>query len=681
MRHSLFLLGFVLCIAPAGCKKLLSGLERQAPIVDSDYQFRLEAPGSGWRLLRESEARQLVPDAVAALEESRQRAKNRHAVVIVERYAGDLDTYAQLLIDNNGAEHKQVVAREAIVFEKQPAVRITLRGSLNGLKVVFCTVAFIYRGHGYQIVAWGFDEQVDAKSLDVVAEAFHLLDGPVRDRVKGGVVLDAHGPGWQLDKGVFRSAAWGIEVTPPVDWHVAVGGELMAMNKKADVGLVGSHPEVYMLLFAERAPPGQARALAQRRMQENVTSLGLQSDGAAWTASVGGESVSLQEYHTRTLPYRYVQGTATRGDMALLLLGWYSPPPRPTPAESILGAGLGAIRFLDPGAQRALSERLATLPDVQSGVDAGYSLRRGTYRDFAHDFVWRMPPGPLRIRVGGDARAVDPAALLVLDEAGTGMGGVLTTETGTKLEGADYHRVIALQRYEGKAGRQPKLEPLALAGNQAATTTVGPRTLGGLPVIEQTVTWTRGDVAYQLVLWAPRASSAAALVRFQQMLAGLTLAKVAPVNALGGKHEDLRLGFAYEPPSKAAAGAFTKQDITPKEVAPIGTIVEWKNRRLDIAVIALFSMDLQLDEEGFLARIRPLFGSKLSLLTDINVTADTLGGVAAKRMTSKALGALQAEVLVAKRDGVFYGLIVAAQSGSLSDADHAALKDGFHILD
>jgi hypothetical protein len=91
-------------------------------------------------------------------------------------------------------------------------------------------------------------------------------------------------------------------------------------------------------------------------------------------------------------------------------------------------------------------------------------------------------------------------------------------------------------------------------------------------------------------------------------------------------------------------------------------------------------MDSQLDEEAFVSRFKRT-GGALDLLSSSTVTSDVLGGVPGKRLRPSMLSAARDDVVAIRRDGTFFAVVAHAVSGSLADADAAAIKAAFRLLD
>lgn len=671
--HWLFAIALAV-IAIASCQKWVAALKSQPPVIDQDYQFKWEAPGPDWKLLNEAEASRVVPDAIAGATRTGAGAKAQYSVIIVERYPGELDSYAQLLTDGSALENKKVESRESLDFQKHKAVRTTMRGSVGDLKFIFQTLVFMSHGHGYQIISWGLDGQVDAVALQAAANSFTLLDGPVHGRQKQVPTQDARGPGWQLKGGTFRNAAWGFEIAPPDGARVVVGSELTRMNSSAEVGVVTSQPETYVIVLPERTTGANAQALAKKRMDANAQAAGAVAEEGGFTATVAGQTVAFQRYHSQSQPLVYYQGALIVDETLFVLLGWRTKTAREDSGP--IAAVVSALRLLSPEARTTLAGELASLPDVQNVVGANYALRRGTYRDFAHGIAWKMPTGALRVQVAAAARAINESALAYVEDVGTGIGALLISESAEGMNGAAYHAAVTAGIFEGKKGQLPKARPAALTG-VSAQTTIGNTTAAGVQIIKQVVSWVDGNTGYQFLSWGPRPLAKQAQARFDSLLQGLTVAPAKAVVAKNGDYADYRLGYSYTAPA-LAGGPWVRRDLTAKEIAGLGTTVEWKNERYTISIVGLCVMDTRQDEEVFLSKFRP---DAHSLLSSAATAPDNLDGVPGKHLTIRNLSTANEHMIVVRRDGTFFGLFMTSLKGSLDDADVAAMKAGFHVLD
>ncbi len=676
MRRLLVAIALVALASP-GCKRLTSAMSRPEPLVDNDFQFRLESPGRSWRLLGEEEASHIVPDAIAGATTVGSGTKRQHTVVIVERYAGTLDEYVDLLLQGSAIEDQKIESREQIEFQKRPAVITLTRGSVNGLRAVFRHLIFLNRGFGYQLVSWGLENQVDVATLGMVEKHFHLLDGPVRGRAARNVVTEARGPGWRLHEGIFRSAAWGIEVAPPGNTRVVVGAELATMNSSADVGLISSQPETYLVVLVERASGVDPQALAKQRMAENVESIQLEPEEGTLAATVLGQAVTLQRYRPKAQPFVYYQGTVVHDGAMVMLLGWHARG-KQEPSRNALVASLTSIKALAPEQRQTLATELAGMPDVQNAVGVDYALRRGIYRDFEQGLTWKLPAGQFRIQVGTAARASSEHARFLFEEVGTGLGGLLLSEDGNGMDGKAYHAAATAESYTTVKGREPRPRAVQIPGVASALSTAGPATIAGVPMLKQTVSWVENNRAVQVLLWMP-ITDARGLSRFSELLAGLASGQLKPSTVTGQTYQDHRLGFAFAPPA-VPGGPWTRADVTPKEISPIGTTIEWKNARYKVGVLSLFGMDTRLSEEEVVARFGRQ-GKDVPLLSSATITTDDLAGLTGKRIRTSGLASSKRDVVVVRRDATFYGLMVEPVTGNVDDADREAMKAGLRLLD
>ena len=158
------------------------------------------------------------------------------------------------------------------MFAGIDAVRVTVSGSLDGLQMRYIDTVFIHQGYGYQVLGFGrMDALLDSGAqLQPFFDNFSILPGKVSGRATTQVVSEADGVGWRVRGGVFQSAVTGIRARPSDAWRVAVGSSLEQMNADAEIGLVHSNPDVYIVLLVERAPPESGRAEFVAELQANV---------------------------------------------------------------------------------------------------------------------------------------------------------------------------------------------------------------------------------------------------------------------------------------------------------------------------------------------------------------------------------------------------------------------------
>src|SRR6266545_3097739 len=120
-------------------------------IVDQEYRFRWNWPGSGWKLLREADARKVAPDAIAAAVSADQIWLS----LIVESAPGlELESYARMVIAAMTLADKETERFERIQFAGQPAVRTMVRGTMQATRLVFSHIIFLHDGFAYQLVGW-----------------------------------------------------------------------------------------------------------------------------------------------------------------------------------------------------------------------------------------------------------------------------------------------------------------------------------------------------------------------------------------------------------------------------------------------------------------------------------------------------------------------------------------------
>ena len=106
MRTRVLLLSALLSLAARGGEPERRGQTvTPGEVVDHDYAFRLRLPRSAWRVMGESEARRLSPDAVAGAVGRGAAFMGCAGVVTVERAPGvGLEGFARLILEGMALE-------------------------------------------------------------------------------------------------------------------------------------------------------------------------------------------------------------------------------------------------------------------------------------------------------------------------------------------------------------------------------------------------------------------------------------------------------------------------------------------------------------------------------------------------------------------------------------------------
>ncbi len=680
----------MLGLALAGCEDLFSssdpepldGIDRSPagittgkPIVDTDYRFRLDPPGAGWRLMGETEIRNMAPDAVAGAV----HGQGMFGVVIVEPAPGvPAEELAQLVVENMALENKQVGDFEPLTFAGKPATRVTITGTTQGLTFRYVNHVFEHQGFFYQVMAGGMSAKVDARgrALAPFFSAFSLTEGKVQARKAQREVIDTTGVGWRVKDGVFESAAYGLRVEPRGDWRLAVGAELDQMNPNAEVGLVCE--QAYLILLMERASGVDRKRFAKKLRQDMLRNISAKPSGKPARVTIGGREVRLHRMRTATKPvFEYLHGVMFVGDNAVQVLYW-SLAGLKEKASGLMPDALASIAFMTHQQASALAGELAGRPDPQNRVGPGYSLRRGTYRSFAHGLTWKKPPaeagsrvGFWRISVGEQARAFNPDSSLVIEDPVAGVFGMLIVEPAGGFDGPGYHDLVTRRAF----AKPPTPETVKL-GPVSGLSSTGRKDEDGLKLTYRLVTAIHSGQAIQFAFWGVPDAMREHGALVAAALAGLDLtAAPKPSQQTGGRTSDWRFGFSYQPPGTG----WQRKELTPPEMREAGTVLDFSRGAEHVLLLSVCALDAGQDREWFLRFIQELIQSRMAELPLGPPGRDKLELAGATWDRLRWRGSFKADAYLTMRDRTFYGLL------TMTDRPRAAppegVATGFAFLD
>jgi hypothetical protein len=159
-------------------KRVVAGSTADATqaITDEARRFRLAWPGPGWKLLGETDARGLLPDAVAgAVSEDGVTA----AVIVRPSPPVPLGDYCDRLMAGMPLEAKNVSANEATTLSGREAQRFALTGKAGGAALRYAGVVLTAEGRMVRLVAWqsASTSCADDTCFAPFFKAFTLLDG------------------------------------------------------------------------------------------------------------------------------------------------------------------------------------------------------------------------------------------------------------------------------------------------------------------------------------------------------------------------------------------------------------------------------------------------------------------------------------------------------------------------
>ncbi len=550
-------------------------------LTDHDYRFEIRAPNEDWRLLDQDTVQAILPDHLAGLR-GYGRTRGFNMVVFAEALSSlDIDEYADILVGNMMFETSRVLARETVELAGREALRVDVEGDA-GMPVRIALFLLPRDDYYYQVHVSGPAAAADFDGMvDEAISSFSLLEGTVRSRAVVIETADTYGIGQLVENGRFSSLAYDFTVEPPVGYRLSVGDDLRQMSSDAEIGLIGSVPDVYVTVTVEAAR-GEAAAIIHGM---NV----VESEESARHFTYGAErsfSVWADEYAGLPLEFRHT--TFLHDGKSFQIMTWYQAGDRERALQS-LPAALAAIRPLESGTRSELVGRLARRPDPDSTIADGQALRGGTFVDFDRGVSWKKPAD------GGFWRATAGSGLVAKEELGcelfveqpvTGFWGRLYFDEETEIESSEeYHELAVLYFTEG-------MEPL----ERGETRELGDReteilateidvTHDGLPFRYVIATTRRDGLGVDLVLQGTRSNLESGAASVDACLKGLRMHE-GPVEmtSIADDHfRDLRLGFELTAPPE-----WILVEDTPEPLRPIGRTIEAKEngdtRMLVVAV-------------------------------------------------------------------------------------------------
>jgi len=676
MSRQLSLLVLVVVLA-AGCKR--STREEEAKkvtptstddatkdIVDADYRFRLTWPGTGWKLLREKDARHLNPDALAGLT----RGNGVNSIVIVEHLPGaELAAFADVIVDGMEVENKEVAERTATKVSGIDALRIRVTGKINDLPIEFRGLLLIHQEHAYQMLAFVPGSMGSAGDLDTALAAFSIEPGVVKTRQDSTVVEDQVGVGWRIGKGVFESAASRLRARTPPGWRLLVGDELFKMNADADVGMASATVGAYVTVISEPVTGSDVKGYIAGRVDAVMSSL-MPLDAPAPTKIIGKNVTLVRGKREAGMPLEYLIGVIVEGQRGYQFIAWY-PLAKRSAAEPTVLAALGSFELLSKADLSKLTAELVAAPDRQNFVGATYALRGGTYFDFAQHLRWRLPPGFWKFLVGQEARASNADAMVAASDVVRGLQMELIVEQAGSTTPADYAATVERQLVKG--GIVINRRDDAKLGTSKARLLEGKLATAGLALRYRSTSGIVGDLAIQLSLWGAESEwpDEAAI---SAITSGIELAPSLVDTDEGAHFKDHRLGFTVELPSK-----WRREDATPSAMKPIASMQQWKSGRNQILVVAIYTLE-QHDDAWLIDLVEQTMRQNLASVaasTPETATGKLAGRDARHVIWSSSEG--RADLMMFKRDATFYGVLAVSSDGSSSTLETA--RNAFGLLE
>ncbi len=663
----------------AGCKRTTSG-EQEAKkvtptstddatkdLADEDYRFRLTWPGTGWKLLREKDARHLNPDAVAGLT----HGNGVNSIVIVEHLPGaELVAYTDAIIEGMALEDKVVVERASTKVSGIDAFRIRVTGKINDLPIEFRGVLLLHQEHAYQMLAFVPGSMGSQGDLDKAVAAFSIEPGAVKAREVSTAVDDQVGVGWRIAKGVFESAASRLRVRPTVGWRLLVGDELQKMNADADVGISAATVGAYVTVISEPITGGDVKSYIAGRIEAVMSTL-TRVDKPAEVKIIGTDVALVRGKREGGMPLEYLIAVLVDRGRGYQFIAWY-PAAKRDAAEPIVLAALGSFELLSSADLTKLTAELTATPDRQNFVGSTYALRAGTYLDFDKQLRWRMPRGFWKFLVGQEARASNADALLGAQDDVSGLQMELIVEPAASFTAASYYS--AVEKQLTGAGVVIDRRGDTTLGSSKARLLEGKLASAGLALRYRSTAALINGLAIQLSMWGAEAvwPDDATVT---SVSSGIELVpSLVEIEATGAQFKDHRLGYALGlPPS------WRHEDATPAAMKAVASMHQWKSGSDQILVVAVYTLE-QKDDAWLIDLLEQTMRQKVAMVAAAAPQAGTarLAGRDARHLIWSAPGT-RVDLMMVKRDATFYGVLAINSDGSKSTFE--AARNAFALLD
>ncbi len=638
-----------------------------SPVHDEAYRFELARPGPGWKLLHEADASKLAPDALAgALSEG-----NVTGLVLVSRTPPTpLEQLGQQRISRLPLADKQVERHAAESFAGKDARHFVVTGKVAGVGLRYASKLLVNKTWVYQLLAWAplDDMSADGSAFAPFFEAFSLLEGEVAGRNKPRPTADCRGIGWRVKDGIFESAVSRLRVKPAAGWRLAVGSELAFLNPQADVGLVATDSAGSIVLVAEQVPAANQQRLAAELRRNVAAKLKAPGEPQRHRAELAGRPLSFERHRAGSFVYDHA--VLFDGDLCFQVMA-RGPAPAGDDSQTTLAAALEAIELLDGEKAAALAKELADQVDIQTAVGKAFSIRGRTFRDFERDIAWTSPSGDWKMSAAADARAVNPDALLYLDNRRAGLHGLFIAEPANELDVATYHARV-VERMQALVTFTPQTTKTTI-GDLEAKASEGAALVVGDSLRYRVTTTVRGPMALQALVWGTpeamtvHAKEAGSVAGGLELQGGLTA-----VAATTDAYRDHRLGFEMKLPPR-----WQFRDLTPPELADSGRLVRWELEGRWIGVAAACLLDTGQDEQWLLSFLEQLLRDQYGPIAR-GAPAETETALAGKTARHVHWTAVmqRIDVLLVSQGNLFYALVAVDRSdGALNEASR-----GFSLL-
>ena len=652
----------------------------QEPIVDEDYQFRLESRDNTWKVMDEKEFGMLLPDAVAGAVSG----SGTYGAIIVESLPStNLDSFSEL-IQNNTEElmRTKTGAVESTNFKGLPARTFSTNATLNGAQIYY-RHTLVKRGEfGFQLVSWSL--KPNEASFDEFLAMVTFLDGKLKHREIDTSIPDYNGPAQRVRDGDFVSPVYGISATKVKGWKTLVGQGLSLISSDAIVGFESANGIGYGSVIAEFLDVDDFTKFAVEAEAIFRDALGAsRTSREPIVLHALGTDVPMHEYQTEGTPkvafyYGVTQVQTPNGSMIVQLQFWSSLDPGE--AWEHLRVPASQLSIVDASELKELQREYHELPDAQNSVGSNDCVRRGVYRNFDVGVTWQKPKqGVWLIKSGDEATAEVADVSLVVSDIVSGIYATITLGVDVAgLSEAEYHDTV-LQSYGKDGTAKPDL--VAIDGRDCLSSSIQLPSEGSVGY-EQVLTTTiiQGRGVEIIIAGTPQVMQAN-----KPLLDGFHNgfrfpgAKLRSLVENGSIVRDERMGFEFQRKPE-----WKLVDVTPQQIKALGSLytLTSKDRSIAITFGGVATLDVGVTSGKFLQEL--VSGS---MKAKLGAAFDLSDGTKSEILIDGTKGSMQswnskgisARAISVHRDSTLYLVIAIDERGG--DEILQWSRDGLRLLD
>jgi hypothetical protein len=361
---------------------------RRSELIDTDYQFKLVAPGPEWEVFDRAESDPIWFGQLAVMESA-----NAMVQVSIER-TGDIPVTA-------GADRIAVwlgrteLARRPVAWLGHDTIELDFaaEGGEARRERVFVRDGLL---HDVSLIRSAAVDSWEALDVESMWNAFSLLGGTPRATTPPFGPRDRLGIGWRVEAGRWESAIAGISVTPPTGWRLMTGRALGVTE--LDVELANDACGCYVSLTSFVGIPPAA--------DPNARTLTIDTLGGSYPFVASTEPNAIYQIWDATI---MIDGTR------LALQAWY-PKAHDDLGVTELRRALAALTVMPGIAREALARALLRPRFEPAVIGPSWVLRNGAYADYQWGLVWKRTPGFWRISTGTRANELLVGGIMVATE-------------------------------------------------------------------------------------------------------------------------------------------------------------------------------------------------------------------------------------------------------------------------